>query len=286
LSDKAVNYQYQNNRIMQNKPVRHISVTFHQTIGAIIQKPFQASYSHLVIHTPHAGRYLPVASDGNYYATGYKMNRIRNFAYLLTDYYTDKLFSTNLPSATQISFDYSRVFCDVERLLNDPLEEKGLGICYNLKRFVALDIEKPVWNKSKEETMNLYYEHHRALANSIQENTLLLDCHSFSEHDNVLCPNAHEYKDIDICLGYNEDQTKPSEEVLQFVANFFMQKGYRVVFNKPFSNSKTAETEHQYHSLMIEVNKHCYMNEETLEKTNGFEKFHNELQNLYKLLLK
>ena len=96
----------------------------------------------------------------------------------------------------------------------------------------------------------------------------------------------HEYKDIDICLGYNEDQTKPSEEVLQFVANFFMQKGYRVVFNKPFSNSKTAETEHQYHSLMIEVNKHCYMNEETLEKTNGFEKFHNELQNLYKLLLK
>lgn len=271
---------------MQNKTTRRISVTFHQTIGAIIQKPFQASYSHLVIHTPHAGRCLPVASDGNYYATGYKRNNIRDFAYFLTDYYTDKLFSTNLPSATQISFDYSRVFCDVERLLNDPLEEKGLGICYNLKRFVALNIEKPVWDKSKEEAMNLYYEHHRTLANAIQENSLLLDCHSFSEHDNVLCPNAHEFKDIDICLGYNEDETKPDYSTIHFVADFFRQRGYRVELNKPFSNSKTIDTTTPYHSLMIEINKHCYMNEDTLEKTDGFEKLRNEIQDLYKLLLK
>ena len=270
---------------MQNKPTRRISVTFHQTIGAIFQKPVRATYSHLVIHTPHAGRGLPVASDGNYYATGFKRNNIRDFAYLLTDHFTDKLFSTDLPSATQVSFVYSRVFCDVERLLDDPLEEKGLGICYNIKRFVALDIEKPVWTKSKEEAMNLYNEHHRALANAIQENTLLLDCHSFSEHDNVLCPNAHEYKDIDICLGFNDDETKPSEGTLSFVAGFFRERGYRVEFNQPFSNSKTVDTDKSYHSLMIEVNKHCYMDEGSLEKTDGFNKLQSELQTLYRLLI-
>ena len=36
---------------------------------------------------------------------------------------------------------------------------------------------------------------------------------------------------------------------------------------------------------MIEVNKHCYMNEDTLEITDGYYKLHAELQELYKNLL-
>lgn len=269
---------------MQNKTTRRISVTFHQTIGVIHQKPFQTSYSHLVVHTPHAGTLLPVASDSNH-ALGYKKFCIRNFAYYLTDHFTDELFSTDLPSVTQINFGFSRVFCDVERLVTDPLEERGLGVCYDIKRYADLDRDKPAWKMSKEDAMNLYYEHHRALANAIQENTLLFDCHSFSEHNNVLCPNAHEFKDIDICLGYNDDATKPSEITLRFVADFFRRYGYRVAFNKPFSNSKTVDTDLQYHSLMIEVNKHCYMDEDTLEITAGYYKLHSELQQLYHLLL-
>lgn len=40
-----------------------------------------------------------------------------------------------------------------------------------------------------------------------------------------------------------------------------------------------------YHSLMIEINKRCYMNEETLEKTSNFTNLHGQLQRLYKILL-
>lgn len=269
---------------MQNKTTRRISVTFHPTVGFIPQKPFRTSYSHLVIHTPHAGTLLPVASDSNH-ALGYKKFCIRNFAYYLTDHFTDGLFSTDLPSTTQISFAYSRVFCDVERLLNDPLEEKGLGISYDINRYGDLDRDKPAWTMSKEDAMNLYHEHHRTLANAIQENSLLLDCHSFSEQRNVLCPNAQEFKDIDICLGYNEGATKPTESTLRIVADFFRVRGYRVAFNKPFSNSMTVDTIYHYHSLMIEVNKHCYMEEDSCEKTSGFVKLHAELQQLYHLLL-
>ena len=36
---------------------------------------------------------------------------------------------------------------------------------------------------------------------------------------------------------------------------------------------------------MINVNKHCYMNEETLAITDGYYKFHSEMQELYKLML-
>lgn len=37
---------------MENKPTRRISVTFHQTIGVIPQKPNQASNAHLVVNSP------------------------------------------------------------------------------------------------------------------------------------------------------------------------------------------------------------------------------------------
>ena len=90
--------------------------------------------------------------------------------------------------------------------------------------------------------------------------------------------------------SFNEDETKPSEEFIDSVKNFFNACGYRVEFNKPFSNSKTvngfnADRYKQYDSLMIEVNKHCYMNEDTLEITAGYYKLHSELQQLYHLLL-
>jgi N-formylglutamate amidohydrolase len=42
----------------------------------------------------------------------------------------------------------------------------------------------------------------------------------------------------------------------------------------------------EYHTVMIEVNKRLYMKEETLEKTDGFMRLKDEIQSLYKILLK
>ena len=42
----------------------------------------------------------------------------------------------------------------------------------------------------------------------------------------------------------------------------------------------------KYHSVMIEVNKRLYMNEFTLEKTEGFYKLQQEIRALYNILLK
>ena len=174
----------------------------------------------------------------------------------------------------QVSFPYSRLFCDVERLENDPLEEQGLGICYDLKKILG-DVYGDIWSMSKQEALDLYNNHQEALTCAVAGPTwgitirtsLLLDCHSFSERDNVLCPNAHEFKEIDICLGFNEDETRPSDEFIDSVKTFFTLCGYRVAYNFPFSNAKTIRpigTQPLYHSLMIEINKHCYMNEDTM----------------------
>ncbi len=262
-------------------------------------------YDRIIIHTPHAGTELPIRySNGYYKCIDYNISlssAVRHFYKPLTDHYTDKLFRAVATGSytklgeriTHISFPYSRLFCDVERLENDPLEEKGLGIHYDLDRYLDKGAVRILWRFGMDKVMELYNEHQRQLCSAVESfwtRILLLDCHSFSEQDNILCPNAHEFKDIDICIGFNEDETKPSEEFIDSVKNFFNACGYRVEFNKPFSNSKTvngfnADRYKQYDSLMIEVNKHCYMNEDTLEITAGYYKLHAELQQLYHLLL-
>ena len=256
-------------------------------------------YRCLTIHTPHAGTLLPFNQFCRPEPGFYMRQHIEPLFRVLTDHYTDKLFMAEMSlheqklfadrwswnkRITQVSFPYSRLFCDVERLTNDPLEEKGLGICYDLPRFVPL--RKDVWTLTREQAMALYEEHHRRLALAIRDRGgLLLDCHSFSERDNILSPNAHEHMDIDICLGFNEDKSKPSQVTLDAVAQFFCRHGYRVAFNVPFSNAMVAQTPTPHHSLMIEINKHCYMNEDTLEVTEGFIRLHTELQELYEWLL-
>ena len=77
-----------------------------------------------------------------------------------------------------------------------------------------------------------------------------------------------------------------SSPKLSLVVSYFTDCGYSVGLNNPFSNSKTFPGATDYHTLMIEINKRCYMNEETLERTAGFDKLHYELQSLYTLLLR
>lgn len=248
-------------------------------------------YGQIIIHTPHAGTILPIYNHCHPMGRCVRGKAIAPLSRQLTDHYTDELFHADAPLSVyklrkirHISFPYSRLFCDVERLIDDPLEEKGLGICYDIERYIN---KKPhswsgVWSMTKQKAMELYNAHHEALRLATDRGDLLLDCHSFSEQDNILCPNAHEFKDIDICLGFNEDDSKPSESTITFVADFFRSCGYSVELNKPFSNAITTGIGH---SLMIEVNKHCYMNEDSLEITAGYYKLHSELQQLYHLLL-
>jgi N-formylglutamate amidohydrolase len=112
---------------------------------------------------------------------------------------------------------------------------------------------------------------------------LVIDCHSFSALPNLLNSNP---PDVDICIGYNDDETCPNKVVIGNIAHHFKALGYKVGINKPFSNSKTFSVPVKYHSVMIEVNKRLYMNEETLEKTDGFNGLKDDIQSLYKILLK
>lgn len=65
--------------------------------------------------------------------------------------------------------------------------------------------------------------------------------------------------DIDICIGYNEDWSKPDKETIELAVNLFEDNGYKVGVNEPYSNSETPDCPFLYQSMMLEVNKKVYM---------------------------
>ena len=70
--------------------------------------------------------------------------------------------------------------------------------------------------------------------------------------------------DVDICIGFNEDWSKPHKETLELAVNLFEDNGYKVGINEPYSNSETPDCPFSYQSMMLEVNKRAYMEDGSL----------------------
>ena len=238
-------------------------------------------YHNLLLHVPHSSTSFPVESKVCF-------NDLDDEERLLIDYYTDDLFipEQTVEKIDAVVFPYCRLFCDVERLVNDPLEKDGLGISY--LRWVDEDRYSKTLRSfsSMSSAFKLYSDFHTETSLKLIEargNTLLIDCHSFSSVPNLLNSNP---PDIDICIGYNDDETRPNKVVIGNIVQYFKSLGYKVGINTPFSNSKTFSVPSKYHSVMIEINKKLYMDELTREKSGGYNKLKQDVQSLYWKLLK
>lgn len=240
---------------------------------------FQSVYDNMLLHIPHSSTSFPEDSCHSFM----DLNQEER---LLIDYYTDELFvpSKETKCISSIVFPFCRLYCDVERLINDPLEKEGLGISYS-RRFVAQHGKTVRSFGGKADSFMMYGDYHAEVSEIIKDldgRRLLIDCHSFSNLPNLLNSNP---PDIDICIGYNDDETCPNKVVIGNIVRHFGMLGYKVGINEPFSNSKTFSVPVKYHSVMIEVNKRLYMNEQTLDKTDSFDKIRNDIQSLYDILL-
>ena len=202
----------------------------------------------IVLHIPHASPVLPFGRSGWDEGIEKEINR-------WTDWYTDWLFaSLSLVDSriVPITYPFSRFFCDVERLENDPLEAIGKGRVY--RRFGSLKR-----TLSKDElafALTSYREHQERLVGALLrggQGTLLVDCHSFPE----------DLSDVDVCIGVNDDWSRPEDAFLERVQEHFQKMGYWTEINDPYSNSVSPDCGMLYRSLMIEVNKRTYMRGET-----------------------
>ena len=188
-----------------------------------------------------------------------------------TDWFTDELFDCN-SKATSVRFGLSRFVVDAERLVDDPMENIGQGIVYS--RFGEI-LRTGLTDAMKGRLMGLYRQHIDKLKVALSSDSLLIDCHSF----------PHDLYDVDVCIGTNEDWSKPSKEVLETAIETFTACGYSVEVNRPYSNSVSPDTGFHYQSIMVELNKSTYMKSETEKDEIKFRRMRETISEQYDRLV-
>ena len=233
-------------------------------------------YQNIVLHLPHCSAIVPEYLEKQ---NPTAIRALRSKSFYLVDYHTHTLFlpATAHPLISSIMAPYLRSLVDMERMPDDPLESKGFGIVSQW----AID---GLGKEFRKQALNWHLEYHRSAAMRLNalKKPIVIDCHSFSSLPTPLCEFP---PDVDICIGWNEDKTTPDRILLGLVVAYFMDCGYSVGINNPFSNSKTFPGATGYHSFMIEINKRCYMNEETLKLNANFATLREQLQHLYNIIL-
>lgn len=220
-------------------------------------------YSNLVLAIPHAAG---SASDVEWTSE----TCVAKFRDRWTDWDTDKLFLVKMKNVAVVSCAMSRIDVDVERLEN---EDDRLCNYRHISKTKRLPSHSQ-WNRRLAEWFR--YREELMLAASNGERPLILDCHSFP---------SDLANDVDICIGFNTDDTKPSDTTINTVSKAFRAAGYSVAYNHPYSNT-IAPFGYRGHSLMIEVSKKCYLDSDERHIGNGFDKLHQTLASVYRLLLR
>ena len=187
------------------------------------------NYKRIVLNEPHAS--VEGLYDNQLSFWNIDEHFINDIVLKWTDWHTDYLFHGHRSGNIRtVRFPYSRFIVDAERLWNDPLEQHGQGIVY--KQFEGYSRIVP--KENEKQLLGLWHWHQRRLSESLCEDALLLDCHSF--------PSG--ISDVDICIGFNEDWSKPDKDIIDMAVNL-------------------------YESMMLEVNKKAYMEDGSLHlKTN------------------
>jgi N-formylglutamate amidohydrolase len=210
----------------------------------------------MILHIPHSSTRIPSYED-----TMQQDKAVLDAIEKYTDYRTSELFYHK--RAERVEFNYSRVFCDVEKLeKNEPMELLGRGILYDVSR---------TSRKHPDRALKLYKEHHKKLFESVQKEkdlfkkVMIVDCHSFS---NEQAKEQGVHSNIpDICLGVDNIHT-PST-LLSLCQEHFEKDGYSIGINTPFSGTIVPLELYgnkDVLSIMIELNKAIYANEEDFNK--------------------
>ena len=187
----------------------------------------------------------------------------------MTDHFTNDLY--NHTDSTKVEFALSRLICDVERFEDDKQESMadfGMGVCYTTNS--NGEKLRDVSCEDKEHIIQNYYRpHHQKLSDEVDSElkftskALIVDCHSFPD-ESYYFNNDYKEKRPDICIGCDEYHTPI--ELMQEVKKFFLLKGYVVKVNDPYSGtmvpSKHYKKDERVKSIMIEINRKLYMDEE------------------------
>lgn len=241
----------------------------------------------LVFNSAHSGR--------NYPERFLRMTRLDHLSIRQSeDAYVDELFS-RAPhlGAPLLRAHFPRAYLDINRepweldpaMFAEPLSERfntasprvaaGLG---TLARVVAEN--KPIYRErltladARMRIEGIYQPYHATLQKLLSESlgvfgvAVLVDCHSMPR-----LARSGERLAPDIVLG-DRYGTSCATALVDLAEITFAGAGLRVARNRPYAGGFCTRSygrpQHGVHALQVEVSRHLYMNEVTLEKNEGF----------------
>jgi len=242
----------------------------------------------LLVNIPHSSTYIPPEIKVKFLLIN---NDLQSELLRMTDRYTDEIFScvAELGGISVIN-NYSRLVLDPERFRDDKKEimaAKGMGVIYT-KNSNGRKLREINENERDLLLQNLYDPYHRAITEEVQEllnnfdGCLIIDGHSFPA---IPLPYeaSQELKRPQICLG--TDAYHSPEDLTEFIQKFFETINLTTEINKPFKGcyvpSKFLHQDKRVKSIMIEINRELYMDEDTGEKNDSFVEIK---RNIHKLI--
>lgn len=241
----------------------------------------------LVFNSAHSGRDYPERF--------LQMTRLDHLSIRQSeDAYVDELFARAPHLGTPLlRAHFPRAYLDVNRepweldpaMFAEPLSERfnttsprvaaGLG---TLARVVAEN--KPIYRErltledARMRIEGIYQPYHATLQKLLSESlgvfgvAALIDCHSMPR-----LARSGDRVAPDIVLG-DRYGTTCATALVELAEMVFSGAGLRVARNRPYAGGFCTRTygrpQHGVHALQVEISRHLYMNEVTLEKNEGF----------------
>ena len=248
-----------------------------------IQKP-------MLIHLPHSSLYVPEDVRSSILLSD---TELEQEMLMLTDRYTDELF--DFPSIQCHKNMVNRIIFDPERFRSDSDEVMagfGMGALYT--RTLDGRTIRRLTDEQREELLRRFYDpYHLELGEKVQkllegfEKCLILDGHSFPQVPLAVELDKNPDRP-DICVGTSEFHTPGV--LSDLIEAFVRRNGMSVKFNSPFAGTmvpmKYYLKDKGVMSVMIEINRKLYMNEETGEKGPGFDAVKDFIHGLIREILK
>ena len=237
---------------------------------------FSENYnSPIVCNLPHSGTLVPEEHRESFVI---KEDELRKEIEYMADNYTDTLYGELLNVSSYIKLLVSRVVIDIERFKDErdePMSKVGMSALYT--RTSRGEVLRVIEEEKRQDLEKIYDEYHALFTNLVSQSlsnhntAFIIDCHSFPSIPRVYEPDQ-KIPRPDICIGVDEYHTP--QALVDILKDNFETLGYLVEINSPFSGSIVPlayyKKEKRVVSVMIEVNRKLYMNEETFQKLKIF----------------
>ncbi len=242
----------------------------------------------MILHIPHSSDVIPAQFRDQFLLSD---EDLAAELLRMTDAYTDELFA--YPGADAVRFPISQLLVDVERFPDDtmePMAKLGMGRIYT-RTAGGRTLRRALQPQETESLLGYYEKHHEALTNAVRTElkthgkALVIDCHSFPSHP-LACDLDQTAPRPDFCMGTDPEHTPPG--LIEMTRYRLEEMGYRVEMNRPYAGTLVPrefyEKDTRLMSIMIEVNRSLYMDEETGAKKNSFGSIKMDLQRLLRSL--